>query len=269
ASGGRNRGSNRFRRPAWARSPRSLEYCDARARLRRHRLEVAAQLQKGLCSVGGAQDGAHAGGRDIGIEPAAKEALSVGRAALDIGGCLHVAALADCVLGVIDDVHHRAARLRERGNDTRHEAVTAAADAAFGAVDGKLAGEDAVGAAMRFGPVDELETFAFARKIVALECVPDIFGAEFAARRVGDGLDNMAEARLHTLGQLQPLVLLENPGDAALARLAVDANDRFITAPEVGGVDREIGNLPPLVVLAFARGKALLDGVLMAARKCR
>src|SRR3546814_17910416 len=57
------------------------------------------------------------------------------------------------------------------------------------------------------------------------------------------------------------------PGDAALARLAVDADHCFVAAPQVGGVDGEVGDLPLVVVLALARGEALLDSVLMADRK--
>src|SRR3546814_7782246 len=57
------------------------------------------------------------------------------------------------------------------------------------------------------------------------------------------------------------------PGDAALARLAVDADHGFVAAAQVGGVDGEVGDLPLVVVLALARGEALLDRVLMAARE--
>src|SRR3546814_7625814 len=41
----------------------------------------------------------------------------------------------------------------------------------------------------------------------------------------------------------------------------------FVAAPQVGGVDGEVGDLPLVVVLALARGEALLDRVLMAARE--
>ena len=83
--------------------------------------------------------------RNVGVQPAAEQALSVRRAAFDIGRGLHIAALADRVFAIVDDVHHRAAAFAERGDDARHQAVAAAADAAGGAVDQEFACEDAVG----------------------------------------------------------------------------------------------------------------------------
>jgi hypothetical protein len=75
------------------------------------------------------------------------------------------------------------------------------------------------------------------------------------------------EVRLHPLGQLEALVLFEHPGEAALAGLRIDADHRFVAAAEVGRVDRQVGHRPQLVVAVFLRGEALLDRVLMAARK--
>src|SRR3546814_8234087 len=107
-----------------------------------------------------------------------------------------------------------------------------------------LAGEDAVGApgarGVRLCPVDELEALAALGQITILEGGPDVVGGQFAPALVGDGLDDVTKARLHFLGQLQSLVLFEYPGDAALARLAVDADHRFIAASQVGGINGQI-----------------------------
>src|SRR3546814_2576449 len=106
---------------------------------------------------------------------------------------------------------------------------------------------------MLFGPVDELEAFGFGGQILALERVPDILGAELAARLVGERLDDVAEARLHFLGQFQALVLFEHPGDASLARLAVDADHRFVAAAEVGGRSEEhTSELQSLMRISYA-----------------
>ena len=72
-----------------------------------------------------------------------------------------------------------------------------------------------------------------------------------------------AEIGLHPLGQLQPLVLLQHPGDAALAALRVHADHRFVIATQILGVDRQIGHFPQLVIALLLRRKPLFDRVLM------
>src|SRR3546814_6692487 len=103
-------------------------------------------------------------------------------------------------------------------------------------------------------------------QITILEGGPDVVGGQFAPALVGDGLDDVTKARLHFLGQLQSLVLFEYPGEAALARLAVDADHRFIAESQVGGIIGQIGNFPCFDILSFARGEPLFDCVLLAAR---
>src|SRR3546814_6521679 len=91
-----------------------------------------------------AQNRPYARRRDVGIEAAAEQALSVGGAAFDVSCGLNIAALADRVLAVIDDVHDRTAGLRQRGDDAAHQAVAAAADAALLAIDAEDSSEDAI-----------------------------------------------------------------------------------------------------------------------------
>ena len=71
-------------------------------------------------------------------------------------------------------------------------------------------------------------------------------------------------------GRSKPCSDLHDVGDAALARLAVDADHRLVGAPHVLGVDGEIGDLPHRVVPGQGL-HALLDRVLMGARgrRCR
>src|SRR5579862_9711450 len=67
------------------------------------------------------------------------------------------------------------------------------------------------------------------------------------------------------------MIAFEKVRDAALARLAVDADDRFVGTTDVCGIDGEVGNLPQQVAARLGlalRGEALLDGILMRAREC-
>src|SRR3546814_830240 len=89
-----------------------------------------------------AQNRPYARRRDVGIEAEAEQALSVGGAAFDVSCGLNIAALADRVLAVIDDVHDRTAGLRQRGDDAAHQAVAAAADAALLAIDAEDRSEE-------------------------------------------------------------------------------------------------------------------------------
>lgn len=98
-----------------------------------------------LSPISRRQNRPHARRRDVGIEPAAEQALPVRGAAFDVRRGLHIAALPDRVLAIVDDVHDRAAALGERGDDAAHQAVAAAADAARGAVDAEDSGEDTIG----------------------------------------------------------------------------------------------------------------------------
>src|SRR5437762_2604540 len=63
--------------------------------------------------------------------------------------------------------------------------------------------------------------------------------------------------------QVQPVLGGQQERDAPLARLAVDADDGVVAAAEVGGIDRQVGDVPAR--LALARGEALLDRVLVRA----
>src|SRR5690606_13518564 len=60
---------------------------------------------------------------------------------------------------------------------------------------------------------------------------------------------------------------LEQEGDPALARLAVDADDRLVAAADVRRIERQIGYLPRPVRLL--RRESFLDGVLVRAGESR
>src|SRR3981189_513084 len=96
-----------------------------------------------------------------------------------------------------------------------------------------------------------------ALQVLAVECRLDRDRRQLLAARVGDGLDHLAELDLQQARQGQSEIALEQEGDAALARLAVDANDRFVGAAEVGRIDRQVRDFPGIGRLAGS--EAFLD----------
>src|SRR5258708_23398567 len=98
---------------------------------------------------------------------------------------------------------------------------------------------------------------------------PDIRRAGLLASAVGPVLDNAAELDLKRARQLQTVVGLQQIGDAALPRLAVDADHRLVGAADILWIDWEVGHFPELVVALRQSIEALLDRVLVRARKRR
>src|SRR5882757_4606801 len=98
---------------------------------------------------------------------------------------------------------------------------------------------------------------------------PDIRRARLLASAIGPILDDAAEFDLKRARQLETVVGLQQIGDAALPRLAVDADHRVVGAAEVLWIDWEVGHFPEFVVALRQRLEALLDRVLMRTRKRR
>src|SRR5947207_1572429 len=76
---------------------------------------------------------------------------------------------------------------------------------------------------------------------------------------VGDLLDHLGELDLEKTRHVDAVVALQDVGDAALARLAVDPDDRLVAAAEIGRVDRQVGHFPDLAVRRLQRPEALVD----------
>jgi hypothetical protein len=51
---------------------------------------------------------------------------------------------------------------------------------------------------------------------------------------------------VHQLRQLEAELVLQDVGDAALSRLGVDPDDRAVAAADVGGIDRDVEDVPGL-----------------------
>src|SRR5882724_6264157 len=87
--------------------------------------------------------------------------------------------------------------------------------------------------------------------------------ADFAAQPVHFLVSNRAEFPLHFFRQLDTKFTLQQVGNAAFARLAVNANDLSVLPADVGRIDCQVRHVP--MRLAFLRpfGKTFPDSVLM------
>ena len=101
--------------------------------------------------------------------------------------------------------------------------------------------------------------------VLAFEQLEQVLRRELLARRVHHGLHDLAELDLQAARQFQAVLALQQVGNPALARLAVDADHGFVAAAQVLGVQRQVRHVPDVVFLA--RGKRLLDRVLVRARE--
>ena len=92
--------------------------------------------------------------------------------------------------------------------------------------------------------VEELQARARLVHIDFEEALVDALRRHFLAFRVGDRLDVLAELDLQVARQVEAVVGLQDIGDAALAGLRVDADDRLVAAADILRVDRQIGHFP-------------------------
>ena len=65
---------------------------------------------------------------------------------------------------------------------------------------------------------------------------------------LGNLLDDIRKLFVHALRQLEAVEGIHNEGYAALAGLAVDADDWLVLSADVGRIDRKVRNLPVLAV---------------------
>ena len=83
-------------------------------------------------------------------------------------------------------------------------------------------------------------------------------------------LDHLRELDLQTAGHDEAVLGLHDVGHAALPRLAVDADDGLVAAPDMGRVDGQVRHAPLRIVRRVRQcGEALLDGVLVRAGERR
>ena len=118
--------------------------------------------------------------------------------------------------------------------------------------------------------IDEVEARVVFEVVGVDKEVLDLGGLQLTAQSIRLFLYDLAEGDLETTRHIELESALDDPGDTALARLAVDTDDGLVSAADILRVERKVGDLPACVVVAavlLAQVEALLDGVLVTARE--
>src|SRR5690606_36580042 len=164
------------------------------------------------------------GGDDIRVDTDAEEITRMVRIGhLHEGHGLRVRARADRVLLVMAQLHAELQRVHRRIDRAVAESLELLllAEAAYTGLYALLAAF--VEKAMR----DILDGL-LAGDVFLLEDRPDVGGAHFLAAVIRHALNRLAEFHLQSPRQAEVILRFEKIGDAALAGLAVHANDRLI-----------------------------------------
>ncbi len=117
--------------------------------------------------------------------------------------------------------------------------------------------------------IHEFQTCIGLRDVTFHETLVDTLCGQFHTFFVGNALDVFAELDLQVAREVQAVVLLENIGDATLAGLRVDADDRLIGTTDILGVDRQVGHFPYRMIGNLDGLHALVDRVLVRTGKRR
>ena len=73
---------------------------------------------------------------------------------------------------------------------------------------------------------------------------------------------------MHRLGHVIAVVVIHDERSAALAGLAVDADNRLVLASDIARIDRQVRNLPDAIGSLLKRLHTLADRILMGTGKC-
>ncbi|MNT15591.1 hypothetical protein D3C72_1506540 [compost metagenome] len=93
--------------------------------------------------------------------------------------------------------------------------------------------------AVAFGLIaQQLQPRLFHQSIADSKQPPQLGGGHLFAAAVGRLLHHLAEINLQPTRQRQPMVLFQQPGSAAFARLAVNPDHRLIAAADVRRIER-------------------------------
>ena len=187
-------------------------------------------------------------------------ALAV-HAQLDVGGRLGVGARTDCMFVVVHDLHaNRQARYQRF---QRAVAFTFPVQVGFALALARDFHLDKAVAVLFLQAMADQRVRGVGLQVFTLQQRVDLRCGHLQADAVGFGLYHLAELDLHATRQADVVLLLQQVGDAALARLAVHANHRFVAAANVGRVDRQVRHFPQRIV--FLLGEALADRILVRA----
>src|SRR2546421_3929599 len=223
---------------------------------------IAADLRLGSRPVQRAEHGLHGRQFNVGVHAGAPAGAAIAVFHLDVGNGDRLFAGAEGVFVIIRDFEARHAggpeTMDERGQ--RPVAFAEEFDRRIVTQQARVAADHAV-AALGF---ESLETPGRgALDVLAPEHRLQLGAAYLAAQAVHFLVGDGAEFALHFLGQLDAELAFEQIGHAALAGLAVDADDLAVFAANVRRVDRQIRHVPVLTTAAFPFSQALADRVLM------
>ena len=186
---------------------------------------------------------------------------------LDVGDRRGAAARGQGVLAVVLDLEGDA-EIGPQGADQGVDRAVALAHHGAGlAVDQELGRHRGAAAAGRHLAAEQAYA-GVVGQVRAGEHVPHLAGLDHRARVLGHRLDLLGELDLEPAGEVEPVLGVHDVGHAALARLAVDLDDRLVGAAGVARVDGKVGDLPVVVVVADGL-ESLLDGVLVGAGEGR
>src|SRR5579872_313832 len=206
---------------------------------------------------------------DVGVHADAPENTAIAGLGFDIANGLGILARAGGMLVVVAHLDTHAAILGECLDIARDRTVAVAADRARLALDRDLGVNQAqlgMAGLGQGGVPDESDRRGLLEVFLA-EGIPDQLGQDLLAGVVSDLLDHLGELDLKKTRQVDAVVHLQDVGDAAFARLAIDSDDRFVGASEIGGIDRQVGHFPDLAIGRLEGLEALVDGILVRARK--
>lgn len=186
---------------------------------------------------------------------------------LNIRRSLRIVALPDGMLNQLTNIELNSRILPKGINQRTHRPIPHALEIMFHPLDHNSPLKRAsLGRRPHLVIIPELK-HRLGRDVRNLERREDFRNCEFTTLFLGDALHDTRKRNLETAGEIEVEVLLDNPGDAALAGLRVDTDDSLVRRPEILGVDGEIWHIPYPVIPGALHRKALLDSILVRPRK--
>ena len=76
------------------------------------------------------------------------------------------------------------------------------------------------------------------------ENLPNLLGREFLTPFVGEVIDPLSNLRMHRLGQIVSVLLVDDVCHSTFPRLGVDSDNRLVAPPDVMRIDGQVGNPP-------------------------
>ncbi len=108
--------------------------------------------------------------------------------------------------------------------------------------------------------LDAVDEFGF-------EGLVDLHHRKLLLQAVGHIVDVLAYFAVHRLRKIEAVLAGEDKGHASFPTLGINADDRFVIPPDIGRVDKEVGDLPKRFFLVhlplFSGIHALFNGILV------